>query len=104
MSNSVSIGDLALIRYPLNRPGLVYEIVKWNENNRQISKHKYVINDNICMVYKRGTYEEGKKQLDVVLNLYLSRRTELRNQLLHLSIIKEEYSLNEPPRKRTRLN
>jgi len=39
------VTSLALVRWPLDRPGLIYNIIQWNDIYKKLNRKTYLIND-----------------------------------------------------------
>ena len=92
----------ACIKKPLNFPGLVYVIIKWDESNRQINKHEwYVHRFGRCLVYKIGTVAQCKEMLAKKLNNFMTNRNRFRRELLTENVDDED--VKEPASKRIKL-
>ena len=52
----------ALISWPREKPGLIFTIIKWNLNNKKLTRNNtigryiYLVNGYKCVVYTIGLY------------------------------------------------
>lgn len=89
--------SLALVRWPLDRPGLIYNIIQWNDIYKKLNRKTYLINDRECFVFKIGTLDECRKYLDKLFDLFLLKRNEIHrsNRNKRKALDDEESILNK---------